>query len=181
MTEASGSVLIVSGPAASGKTTVARLVASTFERSVHVEADRFFGFVVGGYVDPWDRQAHDQNTVVMEIACDVARRYAEAGYLTVLDGMFIPGWFYEPVRDRLRAASLEVSAAFIRPPQATVLTRGRARVAPKLLNDDVLEHLWRSFADLGPLEDHVIENDDDAADAAAEVVVRRLADGTLRV
>jgi predicted kinase len=144
--EQRGSVLIVSGPAASGKTTVARLVASTFERSVHVEADRFFGFVVGGYVDPWDREAHEQNTVVMEIASDAARRYAEAGYLTVLDGMFIPGWFYEPVRDRLKAASLDVSAAFIR-----------------------------------PLEDHVIENDHDAPAATAEAVVRRLADGTLRI
>jgi gluconate kinase len=176
-----GSVLIVSGPAASGKTTVARLVASTFERSVHVEADRFFGSVVGGYVDPWDREAHEQNTVVMEIACDAATRYAAAGYLTVLDGMFIPGWFYEPVRDRLRAASLDVSAAFIRPRLATTLERGRARVPPKLLDDDVLERLWRAFDDLGPLENHVLENDTDAAAATAEVVVRRLAEGTLRV
>jgi predicted kinase len=179
--ERGGSVLIVSGPAASGKTTVAQLVASTFERSVHVEADRFFGFVVGGYVDPWDREAHEQNTVVMEIACDAARRYAEAGYLTVLDGMFIPGWFYEPVRDRLSAASLDVSAVIIRPPRATALERGRARVPPKLLDDAVLEHLWRAFEDLGPLEDHVIENDTDAPAATAEAVVRRLADGALRV
>jgi gluconate kinase len=171
----------VSGPAASGKTTVARLVASTFERSVHVEADRFFGFVVGGYVDPWDREAHEQNTVVMEIACDAARRYAESGYLTVLDGMFIPGWFYEPVRDRLRVASLDVSVAFIRPALATALERGRARVPPKLLDDAVLEHLWHAFEDLGPLEDHVLENDFDARAATAEVVVRRLSDGTLRV
>jgi hypothetical protein len=181
VTAESGSVLIVSGPAAAGKTTVAHLVASAFERSVHVEADRFFGFVVGGWVDPWDREAHEQNGVVMEIAADAARRYAESGYLTVLDGMFIPGWFFEPVRDRLRAASLDVSAMFIRPPLATTLERGRARVPPKLLDDDVLEHLWHAFADLGPLADHVLENDMDAAATTAEVVVRRLADGTLRV
>ena len=177
--DADATVLLMSGPAASGKTTVARIVASSFERSVHVEADRFFSFVVGGYVDPWDPDSHEQNRVVMEIAGDVARRYALAGYVTILEGMFIPGWFYEPVRDRLRADGLVVSGAFIRPPLGTTLERGRSRLPPKLLDDDVLERLWHSFEDLGPLEANAFANDTDPPDETAAEIVRRLRAGAL--
>ncbi len=35
-----GSVLLLTGPPGAGKSTVARIVAERFERSVHVEADR---------------------------------------------------------------------------------------------------------------------------------------------
>ena len=176
-----GSVLLITGPAASGKTTVADLIESRYERSVHVEADRFFGFVVGGYVDPWDPSSHEQNALVMEIACNAAGRYAEAGYRTVLEGMLIPGWFYEPVRDRLRAQALDVAVAIVRPSLATTLERGRARVPPKRLPDEVLEQLWSAFTDLGPLETHVFENDASAPEATAEAIVAELHEGTLAV
>jgi hypothetical protein len=172
-------VLLMSGPAASGKTTVARLVASRFERSVHVEADRFFSFVVGGYVDPWDADSHEQNRVVMEVACEAARGYAAAGYATILEGMLIPGWFYEPVRDRLRGDGITVASAFIRPPLRTTLERGRSRVPPKLLDDAVLEKLWRAFADLGPLEANAFANDTHTPGETAAEIVRRLGAGAL--
>src|SRR5688572_9862550 len=126
-----GSVLLLTGPPGSGKTTDADIVALRFDRSVHVEADRFFSFVAGGYVDPWDAEAHEQNAVVMEIASDVARRYAEAGYFTILEGIFIPGWFYESTRERLSSASLEVSSAILRPSLATTVARARPRTPPK--------------------------------------------------
>lgn len=40
----------------------------------------------------------------MGIVTEVAARYAAAGYFTVIDGIVIPGWFLEPVRDALHAA-----------------------------------------------------------------------------
>ena len=173
-----GSVLLLTGPPGSGKTSVADIVASRFDRSVHVEADRFF--VVGGYVDPWDPEAHEQNSVVMEIASEVARRYAEAGYFTILEGIFIPGWFYESTRERLRSAPLEVASAILRPPLATTVARARPRTPPKRLGDEILEDLWRAFSDLGPLERYVIEDDTQDAERSAEIVIRRLQDGSLR-
>jgi hypothetical protein len=181
MATVTGSVLLLTGPPGAGKTTVADLVASRFTRSAHVEADRFFGFVVGGYLDPWDPESHGQNGLVMDIACDAAARYAEAGYLTVLEGIFIPGWFYEPVRDRLRGRGLHVAAALLRPSRATTLERARRRMPPKLLPDEVLERLWNAFAEAGPLAAHVIERDERPPEEVANVVVRRLADGSLAV
>jgi predicted kinase len=169
-----GSVLLLTGPPGAGKSTVAEIVAERFERSVHVEADRFYGFVVGGYVDPWERGAHDQNVIAVEIACDTAARYAEAGYVTILDGIFIPGWFFEPAIDRLHDRSLDVAAAILRPSVAITIARARPRVPPKRLPDEVLERLWQGFDDLGPLERHVIDNGEETAERTADRVVAAL-------
>jgi tRNA uridine 5-carbamoylmethylation protein Kti12 len=178
-TDRAGTVLLLTGPPGSGKTTVGRIVAARYDRSVHLEADRFFSSVVGGYVDPWDPAAHEQNAVAVEIACDAAARYAEEGYDTVLEGIFLPGWFYETARDRLSARSLDVSTAILRPSLATTIERTRPRVPPKELPDEVLEQLWRGFADLGPLERHVIENDGETPERTAERVARALDQGAL--
>ena len=40
----------------------------------------------------------------MRTVARAAVAYAEAGYLTVIDGIVIPGWFFEPLRDALRGA-----------------------------------------------------------------------------
>jgi hypothetical protein len=166
-----GPVLLLTGPPGAGKSTVARIAASRFGRSVHVEADRFYGFVVGGYVDPWERNAHDQNVVAVEIACDAAARYAEAGYVTILDGIFIPGWFFEPALERLRDRSLDVSVAILRPSLATTIARAGPRVPPKELSDDVLERLWRAFDDLGSLETHVIDSGNETPAETADRII----------
>jgi predicted house-cleaning noncanonical NTP pyrophosphatase (MazG superfamily) len=73
-TAGAGSVLIVTGPPGSGKSTVAQLVAEGSERSVHIEADLFLRWIVGGYVEPWLTESHAQNTFVMSLVGDVAPR-----------------------------------------------------------------------------------------------------------
>ncbi len=53
-------------------------------------ADLFFHFIAHGYIEPWKAESHEQNATVMRIVANAAASYAEAGYFTIVDGIFSP-------------------------------------------------------------------------------------------
>jgi hypothetical protein len=57
--------------------------------------------------------------------------------------------------------------------------RDRERVP--LAEPHVIEQMWQSFADLGPLEHHVLDLDARGPEEAADLLSRQLADGLLAV
>jgi hypothetical protein len=69
---------------------VARIVASRFDRAVHLEADDFFHFISSGYIEPWKSESDSQNEVVIEIVGDAASRFARASYFTIVEGILLP-------------------------------------------------------------------------------------------
>ena len=123
------SVLILTGAPGVGKTTTARILASRSDRAVHLESDVFFHFIRSGYVEPWKPESHEQNRVVMRILGDAAAAYAAAGYFTIVEGIVLPGWFFEPLRDSLRDAGYRVAYAVLRAPLAVCTSSTEPRVA----------------------------------------------------
>jgi tRNA uridine 5-carbamoylmethylation protein Kti12 len=174
-------VLIVTGGPGAGKTTVARILAGRAERSVHLDADAFFEFIIAGKIPPWKPEAHGQNRAAMRAAVDAAATYADAGHLTILDGIVIPGWFFEPVRDELRERGSEVSYVVLRPSLDEAIRRSRERTTQPMDDAEVVRQLWDSFAELGSLERHVVVDGGEGPEAIATLVWDRFAAGELAV
>jgi predicted kinase len=174
-------ILILTGPPGVGKTTTAEILAARWPRAVHLESDVFFRFVSSGYVEPWKPESHEQNRVVMDIVAKAAAGYAAAGYRTIVDGIVIPGWFFEPLRDRLRDGGHGVAFAVLRAPLSVCTARVQSREGLPPVDSGAIAQLWESFADLGELERHVVDVSDREPAAAADLLARSLADGQLTV
>ena len=174
-------VLVLTGPPGAGKTTTAAALAARFPRSVHLESDRFFQFIRSDYVEPWRPESSEQNRVVIRIVAEAAARYAAAGYFTVIDGIVIPGWFLEPVRDALRETGHDVALAVLRAPMAVCVERVQEREGEPSVEAAALEQLWHTFADIGEFEANVLELDGESSDQVSEIIAQRLDEGLLRI
>ena len=173
------SVLILTGAPGVGKTTTARILAARSDRAVHLESDLFFHFIQSGYIDPWKAESHEQNRIVMRIVADAAAAYAAAGFFTIIDGIVMPEWFLEPLRDTLHEAGHPVAYAVLRAPLPLCASRAQGRGSQPLGDREVVERLWHDFSDLGPLEPHAIDIGTSTPEGAADLLARRLRDGLL--
>jgi chloramphenicol 3-O-phosphotransferase len=83
-----GGVYLITGPMAAGKSTVAHLLASRFERGVHLEGDIFRRSIVSGRAEMTPEpsaEALDQLRLRYRIAAAAADAYADAGFSVVLE------------------------------------------------------------------------------------------------
>jgi len=172
-------MLLITGPPGSGKTSVARAVAAGAARSAHLACDAFFHFIESGYIDPWRREAHAQNELVMGVAARAANGYSAAGYFTVVEGILLPRWFLDPMREAVGGAGGSVSLAILRPPLEVCVARAASRQPRPMTDKLVVEEIWQEFAELGPLESHVIEDEGMETAAVARLVLERMRAGGL--
>ena len=179
-TEGPGLVLLITGPPGSGKTTVADLVAASFPRSVHVEADRFFRFIRSGFIEPWRSESGEQNDAVMSVISSAAADYADAGYVTIVEGILIPDQYLERVADALHDRGLDVSVVMLRTDLATALTRAAGRSDEPLRNPEAIEKIWTEFQGIDRLSRFEIDTQGRTTREAADSIGDRLAAGDLR-
>jgi predicted kinase len=174
-------VLILTGPPGVGKTTAGRILSRRFGAGVHLESDVFFRFITAEYVEPWLPESHQQNNLVMAIVGEAAAAYARGGYFTVIDGIVIPRWFLETLRETLSAAGLDVAYAVMRAPLELCVERVDAREGGPLSDPLAIEGIWSQFADLGEYERNALEVEGMHPEQVADTLARRLADGDLSV
>lgn len=172
-------VLLLTGPPGSGKTSTARSIAAAARLGAHIESDEFFHSIIGGHVDPWLPESHDQNVVVMQAVAAAASSYADGGYTTIIDGIISPKWFMEPLKQALASHGHSTAYAILRPTLATCIARTAARSSPQLSNPKVIAQLYADFIDLGELERHVIETEGLALEQVATAITDRVSTGAL--
>jgi predicted kinase len=174
-------VTVLTGSPGSGKTTVARLVATDAARpTVHVTTDEFYRAIRTGFVPPYLPGSEQQNTVVVAAFVAAVVAYARGGYDVVVDGVIGPS-FLPPFRRAAADEHWTLSYVVLRPDLETTLNRAQTRGTGELKDVDAITRMYGYFADLGDLERHVIDTTDlDPTRTAAEVR-RAVASGTYRV
>src|SRR5688572_26436007 len=89
-----GETWLITGTQASGKSTVAELLALEFERGVHVRGGQFYRWAVRGWVhvDGADEaEARRLLELRYRLSAMVAAEYADAGFVTVVqDNVYGP-------------------------------------------------------------------------------------------
>jgi chloramphenicol 3-O-phosphotransferase len=180
-TEQRGEILIVTGPAASGKSTTAlRLATQSAEPSVHLHADDFFHALKVGRRRGWEEGATPQHEVVFEAVAKAAAAYAAGGFFVVVDSFIRPRYF-SLVRDTIAGERVDLHVAVLRPDYAEAVARSQKRDAAKRHNDAVFEELYHAFDNIGELESRVIDNSMLDEEETAVIVRNKYVAGQLRM
>ena len=172
-----GELVIVTGPPGAGKSTVSGLVADSFDSSVLIPADWFFGRWRRGAVDPWLPQAVPQTSVAADAAATATGAFARADCWVVYDGFIPPG----SLPGFAAAAGLSaLHYAVILPPVTTCTERVASRVGHGFASVAATRTMHRDFAQAALDARHLITGAEAAPEDVARQILDRLAAGRLR-
>lgn len=173
---AMGSLLLITGPPGSGKSTVSRAIAEAAPKSVFVEGDAFFRFLSNGSIAPWLPAANEQNQTVTRAAASASGRYAAGGYFTVYDGIVGP-WFLQTFA--IATGLKDLHYIVLMPPVETCVERVATRLDHGFTDEAATRHMHEEFGSADIEARHVLHAPPDGVDDVVQTVLSALEAGSL--
>jgi deoxyadenosine/deoxycytidine kinase len=125
-------ITFITGMAGAGKSTVGRLVAKHFPKSLFIQVDELREKVIKGYARPengvFTEEVIQQFQMARSTAIYMARLYADHGLDVVIDDVCVPSNFVEQYAALFKIP--EVHRVLLYPKAATVIERIKQRGGP---------------------------------------------------
>jgi cytidylate kinase len=168
------SVWLITGVMASGKSTVARLLAARFDRGVDIEGDVFRDMIVTGRASMGmvlSDEAVDELQLRYRLGANTADAFASAGYEVVLQDIVIGADLQTHV-DRIRTRPLHVVvlAPTVEVVAAREAGRSKSGYGPDISPEDLHAALMTETPRIGLWID---TSDMEPADVVDEILMRR--------
>jgi chloramphenicol 3-O-phosphotransferase len=142
-------ILILTGPPASGKSSVAQALAERYDRVAHIDVDALRHFVTPtGYKAPGRPGFEGQQRLATRNACDLARNFLEERFAVIIDDVVITKADLDAYADLLTQTGAPLHFVRLVPSLEACLTRNAVREVGKVSPDRV-ETVWREFAAAG--------------------------------
>ena len=182
---APGTVLLLTGSPGCGKTTIAPLVADRHDPSACLDLDWFFAKLRRGAIEPWRRESHAQNRVVLHAAAEAVAIFAEGGYFTVGEGILYP-FMLDLFAAACAPHGIALNYAVLRAPIDVVQQRVQDRRCEPIhvaaLSDaGVVDDLWAQFEAHGVDERHRVDSGTRSPAEVAVEIDARLGTGDFRL
>lgn len=121
-------LVILAGPPNAGKSSAAEALCQRYDRMLHIDVSVLRDFLRMGRLRPWDESpaGQRQRELLVASACDMARRFLDAGYGVVIDDIVTPDSL-PAYRDGLAGCAHAVHLVVLLPALRVLLDRERAR------------------------------------------------------
>jgi tRNA uridine 5-carbamoylmethylation protein Kti12 len=165
-------VLILTGPPAAGKSTVAQALAERYDRVAHVRVDALRHFVTPtGYVHPWGPPAawQRQQRLAIRNACALALNFLEERFAVIVDDIVTTREEVDLYLGALEPAGVRVHLVRLLPRLDVCKERNRVRAGERI-PERRLEAVYERFVAAGEAGGVMIDNSELSSYATADKV-----------